>query len=158
MPQNSNKHAQTANYLASSVQAAIAAIKQHLINNSVIESVDVQQKSLFPNLWKVFNGKIQYLLLDFSLNEPKGSDALTVDKIIQIFNHQKMDSSTPKRLLYQIFFYNAILLELRGREHSSLMVNNFKKRPDRGFDIWIFRSKANQKINTNHREKGEKLN
>ncbi|GET58211.1 hypothetical protein GLOIN_2v1779027 [Rhizophagus irregularis DAOM 181602=DAOM 197198] len=105
--------------VASSVQAAIAAIRQHLINNSVIEGVDVQQKSLFPNLWKVFNRKIQYLL-DFSLNEPKGSDALTVDKIIQIFNHQKMDSSTLRRLLYQIFFYNAILLELRGKEYFKL--------------------------------------
>uniref|UniRef100_U9U8L6 Uncharacterized protein n=1 Tax=Rhizophagus irregularis (strain DAOM 181602 / DAOM 197198 / MUCL 43194) TaxID=747089 RepID=U9U8L6_RHIID len=87
----------------------------------MVKSVDVQQKSLFPNLWKVFNRKIQYLL-DFSLNEPKGSDALTVDKIIQIFNHQKMDSSTLRRLLYQIFFYNAILLELRGKEYFKLDV------------------------------------
>ncbi|CAB4409029.1 unnamed protein product [Rhizophagus irregularis] len=85
-------------YSASSVQAAIAAIRRHLIDNSAIKGVNVQQESLFPNLWKVFNGKIKYLS-DFGLNEPKGSDALTVDKIIQILNHQKMDSSTPRRLL-----------------------------------------------------------
>jgi integrase len=143
-------------YSASSVRAAIAAIRRHLIDNSAIKGVDVQQESLFPNLWKVFNGKIKYLS-DFGLNEPKGSDALTVDEIIQILNHQKMDSSTPRRLLYRIFFYNAILLGLRGGEHSSLMVDDFKKRPDGGFDVWIFRSKANQRVNTNHRGKGEKL-
>jgi len=80
------------------------------------------------------------------------SDALTVDEIIQILNHQKMDSSTPR-----IFFYNAVLLGLCGGEHSSLMIDDFKKRPDGGFDVWIFRSKTNQRVNTNHREKGEKL-
>ncbi|CAB4432925.1 unnamed protein product [Rhizophagus irregularis] len=37
------------------------------------------------------------------------------------------------------------------------MVDDFKKRPDGGFDVWIFRSKANQRVNTNHRRKGEKL-
>ncbi|PKY59878.1 hypothetical protein RhiirA4_482997 [Rhizophagus irregularis] len=37
------------------------------------------------------------------------------------------------------------------------MVDDFKKRPDGGFDVWIFRSKANQRVNTNHRGKGEKL-
>ncbi|CAB4424878.1 unnamed protein product [Rhizophagus irregularis] len=143
-------------YSASSVRAAIAVIRRHLIDNSAIKGVDVQQESLFPNLWKVFNGKIKYLS-DFGLNEPKGSDALTVDEIIQILNHQKMDSSTPRRLLYRIFFYNAILLGLRGGEHSSLMVDDFKKKPDGGFNVWIFRSKANQRVNTNHRGKGEKL-
>jgi len=140
-------------YSANSVRAAIAAIRRHLIDNSVIKGVD---EPLFPNLWKVFNGKIKYLS-DLGLNEPKGSDALTVNEIIQILNHQKMDSSTPKRLLYRIFFYNAILLGLRGGEHSSLMIDDFKKRPDGGFDVWIFRSKANQRVNSGHRGKGEKL-
>jgi len=143
-------------YSANSVRAAIAAIRRHLIDNSAIKGVDIQQESLFPNLWKVFNGKIKYLS-DLGLNEPKGSDALTVNEIIQILNHQKMDSSNPKRLLYRIFFYNAILLGLRGGEHSSLMIDDFKKRSDGGFDVWIFRSKANQRVNTNHRGKGEKL-
>ncbi|PKC60969.1 hypothetical protein RhiirA1_467245 [Rhizophagus irregularis] len=31
----------------------------------------------------------------------------------------------------------------RRGKHSILMVDDFKKRPDRGFDVWIFRSKAN---------------
>ncbi|PKY51909.1 hypothetical protein RhiirA4_469223 [Rhizophagus irregularis] len=161
MPQNGNKRDQTANlsetatfhecaeffkkfeyiaamrqqngqeYSASSVWTAIVAIRRHLIDNSAIKGVDVQQESFFPNLWKVFNRKIKYLS-DFGLNEPKGSDALIVDEIIQILNHQKMDSSTPRRLLYRIFFYNAILLGLCSDEHSSLMVDDFKKRPDGG--------------------------
>lgn len=143
-------------YSASSIRASVAAIRRHLIDNSAIKGVDIQQESLFPNLWKVFNGKIKYLS-DLGLNEPKGSDALSVNEIIQILNHQKMDSSTPSRLLYRIFFYNAILLGLRGGEHSNLMMDDFKKRPDGGFDVWIFRSKANQRVNTNHRGKGEKL-
>ncbi|CAB4432980.1 unnamed protein product [Rhizophagus irregularis] len=121
-------------YSASSVWTAIVAIRRHLIDNSAIKGVDVQQESFFPNLWKVFNRKIKYLS-DFGLNEPKGSDALIVDEIIQILNHQKMDSSTPRRLLYRIFFYNAILLGLCSDEHSSLMVDDFKKRPDGGFDV-----------------------
>ena len=68
-----------------------------------------------------------------------------------------MDGSTPRRLLFRIFFYNAIILGLRGGEHSCLMTEDFKKRTDGGFDVWIFRSKTNQRANTNHRGKGEKL-
>ena len=37
------------------------------------------------------------------------------------------------------------------------MIDDFKKRPDGGFDVWIFRSKANQRVNSGHRGKGEKL-
>jgi hypothetical protein len=141
-------------YSASSIWAAFAAIRWHLIDNSIIKGVDIQQQSLFPNLWKVFNGKIKFLS-DLGLNEPQGSDALTADEVTQILNHQKMDSSTPRRLLYRIFFYNAILLGLRGGEHSCLMIDDFKKRPDGGFDVWIFRLKANQRVNTNHHGKGK---
>ncbi|GES73516.1 hypothetical protein GLOIN_2v1779027 [Rhizophagus clarus] len=56
--------------------------------------VDIQQQYLFPNLWKVFNGKIKFLS-DLGLNESQGSDALNADEVAQILNHQKMDGSTP---------------------------------------------------------------
>jgi hypothetical protein len=68
-----------------------------------------------------------------------------------------MDSSTSKRLLYWIFFYNAILLRLHSEKYLYLIINDFKKRSDRDFDVWIFRSKVNQKVNTNHCKKGKKL-
>ena len=56
-----------------------------------------------------------------------------------------MDGSIPERLLRWIFFYNAIILGLRGSEHSLIKANNFKKRKNRGFDVYIYHSKTNQR-------------
>ncbi|RGB22586.1 hypothetical protein C1646_775852 [Rhizophagus diaphanus] len=126
MPKNSNKRVQTANKFGKAVKNIKFSNKNWVIS---LEKFHKEAESLFPNLWKVFNRKIKYLS-DFGLNEPKESDALIVNKIIQIFNHQKMDSSIPRRLLYQFFFYNAILFELYDGEYSSFLVDDFKKRPD----------------------------
>ena len=44
----------------------------------------------------------------------------------------------------EFFSYNAIILGLRGGKHSLIKANNFKKRKDGGFDVYIYRSKTNQ--------------
>ncbi len=52
------------------------------------------------------------------------------------------------------FFHNAIILGLRGGEHSSIMTDDFKKCKDGGFDVYIYRSKTNQR-ELNNRRKAE---
>ena len=54
-----------------------------------------------------------------------------------------MDESIPERLLRRVFFHNAIILGLRGGEHSLIKTNDFKKHKDGGFDMYIYHSKTN---------------
>lgn len=61
-----------------------------------------------------------------------------------------MDGSTPERLLRRVFFHNATILGLRDGEHSFITADDFKKRKDGGFDVYIYRSKTNQRGLNNH--------
>ncbi|PKY62172.1 hypothetical protein RhiirA4_488201, partial [Rhizophagus irregularis] len=81
---------------------------------------------------------------DLGYGEAKGSDGLSFEEIQQILSHKLMDRSMPERLLRRVFFHNAIILGLRGGEHSLIKANNFKKRKDGEYDVYIYRSKTNQ--------------
>ncbi|KAF0495077.1 zinc finger mym-type protein 2-like [Gigaspora margarita] len=52
---------------------------------------------------------------------------------------------TTSGLLNRVFFYNAIFLALYGGEHYTIMVNHFKKRKNGSFDVFIYKSKTNQR-------------
>jgi len=143
-------------YSASSIRCAIAAIHRHLIKNSAINGLDLHNQATFPTFWEVINGKIKFLS-DLGLNDAKGADALTTDEISTIFNHKILDGTTPERLLYHVYFYNAILLGIRGKEHSTLLLEDFVKREDGGFTVNIYRSKTNQRGAFGSRGKADKI-
>ncbi|RIA92152.1 hypothetical protein C1645_821038 [Glomus cerebriforme] len=46
---------------------------------------------------------------------------------------------------------------LYGEEHFYLMAEDFKKREDGGYDVFIYRSKTNQRIEIGNCEKADKL-
>ncbi|PKY40259.1 hypothetical protein RhiirA4_453594 [Rhizophagus irregularis] len=110
----------------------------------------------FPTFWKVTNGKLKFLS-DLGLNDAKGANALSMDEISIILNHKTLDSTIPERLLYRIYFYNALLLGIRGKEHSVLLLEDFKKREDGGFTVYIYRSKMNQRGAFGSRGKADKI-
>jgi len=143
-------------YSASSVRCAIAAIHRHLVKNSAITGVNIHDQAKFSTLWEVVNGKLKFLS-DLGLNDAKGADALSIDEILTILNHKTLDGSTPERLLYRIYFYNAFLLGIRGKEHFSLLLEDFKKRDDGGFTVYIYRSKTNQRGVFGNRGKADKI-
>lgn len=136
-------------YATSSVKASIAAFYRHLNKNSVIKHVNIYDTNIFITLSETASGKIKYLS-DLGYGETKGSDGLNFSEIRQILSHKFMDGSTPERLLRWVFFHNAIILGLRGGEHSLIKANNFKKRNDGGFDVYIYRSKTNQRGLNDH--------
>ena len=96
-------------------------------------------------------------LSDLGLNDAKGADALSMDEILTILNHKILDGSTPERLLYRIYFYNTLLLGIRGKEHFALLLEDFKKRDDGGFTVYIYRSKTNQRGAFGNRGKADKI-
>ncbi|CAB4443730.1 unnamed protein product [Rhizophagus irregularis] len=122
-------------YSASSIRCAIAAIHRHLVKNSVITGLDLHNQATFPTFWEVINGKIKFLS-DLGLNDAKGADALTTDEISTILNHKILDGTTPERLLYRVYFYNAILL---------------------GIQVYIYHSKTNQRGAFGSRGKADKI-
>jgi len=143
-------------YATSSVKAAIAAFYRYLNKNSVIKHVNIYDSNIFNILSETASGKIKYLS-DLGYGETKGSDGLSFTEIRQVLSHKFMDGSTPERLLRRVFFHNAIILGLRGGEHSLIRANNFKKRNDGGFDVYIYRSKTNQRGLLSDHGKAEKL-
>ncbi|CAB4442330.1 unnamed protein product [Rhizophagus irregularis] len=143
-------------YSASSVRCAIAAIHHHIMKNSTISGINIHDQATFPAFWEVTNGKLKFLS-DLGLNDAKGADALSMDEISIILNHKTLDSTTPERLLYRIYFYNALLLGIRGKEHSVLLLEDFKKREDGGFTVYIYRSKTNQRGAFGSRGKADKI-
>ncbi|GES78074.1 zinc finger MYM-type protein 2-like [Rhizophagus clarus] len=143
-------------YATSSVKAAVAALYRYLNKNSIIKHVNIYDTNIFTILSEIVSGKIKYLS-NLGYGEANGSDGLSFKEIQQILFHKFMDGSTPKRLLRRVFFHNAIILGLREGEHSSIEANNFKKRKDGGFDVYIYHSKTNQRGLSNDREKAEIL-
>ena len=143
-------------YSASSIRCAVSALHRHLVKNSVITGLNIHDRSIFPTFWEVINGKLKFLS-DLELNDAKGADALTMNEISTILNHKLLDGSTPERLLYRIYFYNAILLGIRGKEHCSLLLEDFKVREDGGFTVYIYRSKTNQRGASGNRGKADKI-
>nr|CAG8479634.1 10354_t:CDS:2 [Entrophospora candida] len=71
----------------------------------------------------------------------QNSDGLTLQEVRMILSQK----TTPEGFSRHIFFYNSILLALRGGEHRTLKINNFLKRCDGGIDIQLFKSKTNQR-------------
>ncbi|CAG8555067.1 6713_t:CDS:2 [Funneliformis mosseae] len=143
-------------YSASSVRCAIAAIHRHLIKHSVISEINIHDQATFSILWEVLNGKLKFLS-DLGFSDAKGADVLSIDEILTIFNHKILDSTTPERLLYQIYFYNALLLGIRGKKHFALLLEDFKKREDGGFTVYIYHSKTNQRGAFRNRGKADKI-
>jgi len=127
-------------YLTRSIKAAIAAFYRHLNKNSTIKHVNIYDSNIFTTLSETANGKIKYLT-DLGYGETKGFDGLSFEEIKQVLSHKFMDGSTSERLLRRVFFHNAIILGLRGGEHSLIKANNFKKHKDGGY---IYHSKTNQ--------------
>ncbi|GES80802.1 zinc finger MYM-type protein 2-like [Rhizophagus clarus] len=123
-------------YATSSVKAAVAALYRYLNKNSIIKHVNIYDTNIFTILSETVSGKIKYLS-NLGYGEANGSDGLSFKEIQQILSHKFMDGSTPERLLRRVFFHNAIILGLRGGEHSSIEANNFKKRKDGGFDAEV---------------------
>ncbi|CAB4397322.1 unnamed protein product [Rhizophagus irregularis] len=109
--------------------------------NSTISGINNHDQATFPTFWEVTNGKLKFLS-DLGLNDAKGADALSMDEISIILNHKTLDSTTPERLLYRIYFYNALLLGIRGKEHSVLLL---EKKGRWRFQVYIYRSKTNQR-------------
>jgi hypothetical protein len=142
-------------YSVSSIRAAVAALYRHLNKTSIIKHINLYDSNIFTGFSETVNGKIKYLS-DLGHGEVNGSDGLTAEEIKQILSHKLMDGSTPERLLYRVFFHNAIILGLRGGEHSYVMADDFKKRKDGGFDVYIYRSKTNQR-GLNNRGKADVL-
>jgi len=136
-------------YSVASIRAAASALYRYLNKNSVIKHVNIFDNKIFTIFSETINGKIKYLT-DFGLGESIGSDGLTVEETKQVLSHKLMDGSTPERLLHRVFFYNSTILGLRGGEHYLIMANDFKKRVDGGFDVYIYRSKTNQRGLNNH--------
>ncbi|PKC56222.1 hypothetical protein RhiirA1_474305 [Rhizophagus irregularis] len=143
-------------YSASSVRCAIAAIHHHIMKNSTISGINIHDQATFPAFWEVTNGKLKFFS-DLGLNDAKGADALSMDEISIILNHKTLDSTTSERLLYRIYFYNALLLGIWGKEHSVLLLEDFKKREDGGFTVYIYRSKTNQRGAFGSRGKADKI-
>jgi hypothetical protein len=143
-------------YSASSIRCAIAALHRHLTKNSVISGINIHDQATFPTFWEVTNGKIKFLS-DLGLNDAKGADALTINEIQTILNHRTLDGTTPERLLYRIYIYNSFLLGIRGKEHCSLLLEDFVKKEDGGFTVYIYRSKTNQRGAFGGRGKADKI-
>jgi hypothetical protein len=143
-------------YSGSSIRCAIAALHWHLSKNSIITNVNIHDRTMFPTFWEVINGKIKFLS-DLGHNDAKGANALSIDEISTILNHKMLDGSTPERLLYRVYFYNAIFLGIRGNEHFALLLEDFKKREDGGFTVYIYRSKTNQQGAFGNRGRADKV-
>ncbi|GET00577.1 zinc finger MYM-type protein 2-like [Rhizophagus clarus] len=143
-------------YATSSVKAAVAALYRYLNKNSIIKHINIYDTNIFTILSETVSGKIKYLS-NLGYGEANGSNGLSFKEIQQILSHKFMDGSTPERLLRRVFFHNAIILKLGGGEYSSIEANNFKKRKDGGFDVYIYHSKTNQRRLSNDREKAEIL-
>ena len=56
-----------------------------------------------------------------------------------------------------MLFYNALLLGIRGKEHFAFLLEDFKKRDDGGFTVYIYRSKTNQRGAFGNRGKADKI-
>ncbi|CAB4398881.1 unnamed protein product [Rhizophagus irregularis] len=103
-------------YSISSIKAAVSAIYCYLNQNSVISNCNLYDNKIYKQFWQVYSGKIKYLT-DLGYGEKNGSNGLSNEEVQNILNHSLMDGSTPQSLLKKVFFYNAILLGLRGGEH-----------------------------------------
>ncbi len=102
----------------------------YTLTSCQITGINIHDQAIFTTLWEVVNGKLKFLS-DLGLNDAKDADALSMDEILTILNHKTLDSSTPERLLYRIYFYIALLLGIRGKEHFALLLEDFKKRERR---------------------------
>ncbi|CAJ0860501.1 901_t:CDS:2 [Entrophospora sp. SA101] len=75
----------------------------------------------------------------------QNSDGIALQEVRMILSHPSFQKTTPEGFLRHIFFYNSILLALRGGEHQTLKINNFLKRCDGRIDIQLFKSKTNRR-------------
>ena|SRR6266540_3654369 len=73
--------------------------------------------------------------------------------------HPTMSGKNPTSLLYRIFFFNVILLGLRGGKHFNLQFHSFIRRKDKynGFDVILYKSKINQRGADNIESQADKL-
>ncbi|CAG8851411.1 12950_t:CDS:1, partial [Racocetra persica] len=78
----------------------------------------INNKSEFPLLWEVLNGKMK--ILKQSEKVTKHHDLLSPDKLKTIFNHKTLSINIAKGLQYQVFIWCCLLFALRGGEHSQM--------------------------------------
>ncbi|CAG8749185.1 975_t:CDS:1, partial [Funneliformis caledonium] len=110
-------------YHASSVNNCLYTLNRHLNEKSTLPKlINILDKKVYYKLWQVFNGKVKNLA-NQGLAEHTGSIGFTEEEILHIMNHPIMTGDTPTGLLYWVFFFNAILLGLRGGEHFNLQYN-----------------------------------
>ena len=88
--------------------------------------VEILNPKVYFDLNATVNGKLKNLTAK-GLGERAGSDGLTLQEVEQILSHHTMQCNNPEGLLRRIFFYNSILLALRGGEHHDLRIDNFVK-------------------------------
>jgi len=146
-------------YHVSSVNNCLFAINRHLNNKSILpKPINIMDKDQFYKLWQVFNGKVKNLA-NQGLGERNGCDGLTEEELLKIIDHPTMSGKDPTSLLYRVFFFNAILLGLRGGEHFNLQFRSFIRRKDKykGFDVILYKSKTNQRGANNIESQADKL-
>ncbi|CAG8730864.1 8200_t:CDS:2, partial [Gigaspora rosea] len=106
-------------YSVSSLLAAIRAINRFYNSTiSKVRSVNLCDRQAFPDLWAVLDGKTKDLS-EKGYGETNGSDALTFEEIRTILIHEATSRDTPN--------------------------DHFRKRKDGGFDVYIYKSKTNQR-------------
>ncbi|GBB94072.1 hypothetical protein RclHR1_22890001 [Rhizophagus clarus] len=132
-------------YKSTSVNTCIDALNRHLNQHLVIRPLDLKDRQMFSDLWQILDGKLKDIA-EQEKGEISGSDSLFLDEVKLIFNSSILNIDTPIGLLKTVFFYNALFLRLRSREHYILKFNNFKVKVDGSrIEVYIPRSKTNQR-------------
>ncbi|CAG8790065.1 2860_t:CDS:1, partial [Acaulospora morrowiae] len=133
-------------YSTSSIRSCLFVLNRFFNSDlSKIKPIDLNDKKIFSDLWAILNGKFRELS-ELGYGEIKGSDALTLEEVKIILNNSTTSKESPRGLLHRIFFYNAILLDLRGGEHFTLEASNFiKQKNEEGYIVKIYKSKTNQR-------------
>lgn len=146
-------------YHTSSLNNCLHSINRHLNEKSTLpKPINLLNKEEYYKLWKVYNAKVKNLASN-GLGERKGAEGFTEEELLQIINHPTMSVNNPIGLLRRVFFFNAILLGLRGGEHFTLQSKSFLRKKDKygGFEVILYHSKTNQREANNIQAQGEKL-
>ncbi|GBB85435.1 hypothetical protein RclHR1_11980003 [Rhizophagus clarus] len=130
-------------YKATSIKQAVDAINRYLLCHSPILRVNLHDKYMFPDLHNVLHGKMRELQ-EHGFGEISGSVTINSWQIQQILYHPRISTSSPKSLLYCIFFHLSIILAMRGGELHQLKINQFKIDEHDGLQFFRYVSKNNQ--------------
>ncbi|CAG8541842.1 1860_t:CDS:2 [Cetraspora pellucida] len=99
----------------------------------------INNKSEFPLLWEVLNGKMK--VLKQSRKVTKHHNPLSSDKLKTIFNHKTLSINTAKGLQYQVLIWCCLLFAPRGGEHSQMKVMQFTFLSNGGIQFTKFSQK-----------------